>query len=320
LILLLLAPEMSKIDAVTTGVLLVISIMMHNSHFAIMGLFIISVSLLKVIAWWRKKAFFISLKKGILILSLTVFSWLSLCSIHYSMGGGFTTSRGASIFLVNRLLEIGVLEPYLKDECPNRDWKICGYQEKFPPDFLWDEANSPLYKTGGWEKNTKEYGEIWKGALSKPHYVKKFLLRSVEASLVQFFMFKVEHPPVLREGSPVYGPIHWFWRPVLRQYLASNQANNRLNFDLLNSVQTLFIFSMLGLTVYLLATKKLNQPAFRFTVLVVVMVCINAVVMATLGGAIDRYQARVVWLLALPVFMYFTEKDLLGTIKRKLIK
>lgn len=306
-VLLLIAENLSKWDRVCIGLIFVLSVIMHNSHFAIVALFLCFAVLLHVVLWFKKKRFFLPLKRLLLLFTLLVLSWFSVASLHYSYGGGFKISRGSSVFYLNHLLEIGVLEPFLKEECGNQKWSICAYQDKFPPDFLWDETNSPLYKRGGWEKNSEEYSQIIKAIFKKPFYIKRILLRSIEGSLQQFFMFKVEHPPVLRENSSVYGALHWFWRADLRQYLSSKQANNRLNFDLLNFFQYIFILVSIAITVYLYSTNRLNAKMKNFTFLLVVFVFSNAFVMAFLSVPIDRYQSRVIWLLVLPVYVFFTQ-------------
>jgi len=113
-----------------------------------------------------------------------------------AIGHGVLTGRayltsGSHVFLMGRMIDTGMLSPYLKEHCPG--WEICAYAESLPPhsqDFLW-AGTSPLAKQGGWEKTKDEYGTIVRGSFTEPKYLLWHVRGSIASTVQQLGEWRI---------------------------------------------------------------------------------------------------------------------------------
>ena len=207
--------------------------------------------------------------------------------------------------------DIGILEPYLRENCGKHHYRICEYKDKIPGDFLWDYSNSPLYKNGGWESPQKleEYSAIIKDILTSPQYGHLFLVRAVESSFTQFFCFSTGDASPQREGTPPYKAISVHFPASLKLYTNSHQWTQTLNFTFINEFQKyitgICLLFYLACFVYPSRTRKFN----RVILFILAGMFINAFVCGTFSTIAERYQSRVIWLLPLPLFLILANKE-----------
>ena len=307
LLILLFAKDLKRRDSVIVVLLSWLSIIVHNSH-----LMISAILFLTVVALVLLKVIIVPKKRIVLCGCLIVISCLSVPSIHYAYGGGFQYSKGGHMFIMNKLVEIGILDHYLKRNCDKKEYKICEYKDNIPTDFLWDYDNSPVYKTGGWEKNEREYKAIIQDIYTTPVYLKKIFVKHLSYMLKQFFSFNTGDTPVQNVGSHAHQVIEQYFNHELREYLLALQQRNGLDYDIKNITTRILFFVTLIIAFTLLKTG--NQEQRRIILFILIALVINAFVCANLSTVVPRYQSRVVWLLPFIIFVAST-KSLEGRLK-----
>lgn len=305
--LLLLVKELGIRDRIITIIFLVLGLSVHNSHILVMGPLLLLFTLLYGISRrLRSKMVFFKPVRLITLWATLVGAWLLIPTVHAIYGGGFVASKGGHVFLMARLNDIGVLRKYLDDKCGTEAYKFCEYRDQVPWDFIWDNENSPLYKTGGWEANREEYNRIIRGILSDPGYYDILVMRSVESGFKQFFTFETGDTPQLLEGTATWANLNKYFGEQLKEYYASRQANGWLDYTALNEIQKYLVaICLLFLLVALITDIPFSYKFFILFLLAILFM--NAWVCGSLSGVFPRYQARLVWLLPLPVMLILTD-------------
>lgn len=309
--LLIFADKLKRRDKIIISTLLIFSLGVHNSHFLIVTLILISYFLIFLYKKLKKSSgfFYERIRKLYYISLLIVISFLFNSFLNLGYGSNFGIFRGGHVFLMSRLNDMGILKEYLDENCNEKAYKICKYRDNIPWDFLWD-ANSPVYLTGGWSKNKKEYNEIISDILTTPKYLKIFLIRTFESSIKQFFSFDTGDTPVQTMGSAPFGAIDEFFHKTTKEYLSSKQSYNTLNYRFINQSQIIIFSLILFLFCVIFLSKKIE---FKWKVLILFFLgslYFNATV-STLSSVADRFQSRVIWLLPLPLFIIFSDKEII---------
>jgi len=304
--LLLFAPQMSLRDLLVLSLILVVSIAMHNSHFYIcmfLAVLLLLGSLLKSIKEKFNNAG-IKLKKIVLVILLLVISNLFLSLVHYTYGGGFKASRGGPIFLMGNLVEMGLIDTYLAENCDQKQYELCAYKDSIPNNFLWAE-NSPIY-IGGWGSNKDEYTSIIKDIVTTPKYLKAVVFKSAILSIKQFFHFDTGEAEVPKEW--VSNTIIHLYPNHGERFLNARQSTDRLGFNFVNHTQKLIWAACLLACIIIFMLGKMEIKYRLLIVFILLALFINAAICGSFSGAYPRYQSRVVWLLPLPLLLYAAGK------------
>ncbi|MDA3880703.1 MAG: hypothetical protein PF436_09975 [Prolixibacteraceae bacterium] len=316
--LLLFVKNIRLADFIIISFLTVISIVMHNSHFYIcLGLILIWLTgfMVKSIKSEFNTAN-INLNRALYILLLIIVSHFSSALINLNYGGSFKSSNGGTIFFMGTLVEMGVIDTYLGENCETKQYDLCQYKDTLPNNFIW-ASNSPIHLNGGWDGNKEEYGIITKEILTTPRYLKTVVFKSAMNTLKQFFHFDTGEAntptPKIKQSFSTFYPEEY------KNLVNSKQYNGLLNFRFTNYTQT--IMFALSLFVYLIVLFS-GQTSAKYRLLIIFIflaLIINAWICGTFSGVFFRYQARLVWLLSLPIFLYATEKNIdLNFLKNKI--
>ncbi|MCB0588939.1 MAG: hypothetical protein KDD06_26860 [Phaeodactylibacter sp.] len=298
--LLLLGPGLKVRDQVVVGLILFFSMAVHYAHLFTAFLILGAVSLLYV--FYRKRAL-IRLRPLVVTWGVVLLSALLIPTTNWMMGAGFGLSQGGHVFLMQRFVHWGVLEEYLDDACPEKEYRFCEFKDEIPRDFLWN-PESPLYKTGGWLENKREYQAITHDILTDWQYLRVILARSLETSVELFFSFDVGDTTAPQlEGSSPFETIKMRFPEHQRRYLFSRQSFRKLDFTLLNYVQQVVLLGGLFISIILLLSKKITLPQKMLIGFFLICLAANAVVCGPLSGVFARYQSRAMWLLLLPLFV-----------------
>lgn len=311
--ILLLVPIKNKRDLIIISFLCWLGLIMHNSHLFIALALIIIFSLPILL---RKKSWCLrqNLARCWIMVLIGI---LSVPSIHYLTDREFVLSKGTHIFAMNHLVEIGVVDKFLKDRCPVENYSLCDFQGKIPTDFIWDYKNSPLYLTWdkevAWEKSRKEYNEIIREIIFTPKYLKIILYKSIIYTVKQFFSFSVsENSPQLENSHP-YGAVNWFYNDESRELLLALQQrrNQLLDATAVNrSQQILFFFSIVFYVVVFFTAsirKRLSARTKQLLFFFAIVLFCNAFVCSNLSTVVPRYQNRIIWLLPAIVIICLVE-------------
>jgi hypothetical protein len=320
--LLLLASEMKTRDVIITSIILAVAVSVHNSHF-----FIISVLLFLFTIWYfiqkfRKKlsVLYVTVRRMICTWVVVIFTLLMVCTVNSFLGGGFALSRAGHIILLARIYDMGILEPYLNENCEKHHFRICEYKDKLPWNFLWDFDASPVYKLGGWDSPQirEEYTVILKDILTSPKYGHLYLVRMTESAFTQFFCFSTGDAQPQRKESPSYTAISVHFPGSLKAFMSAHQWTETLDFTFINEFQKyitgICLLFYLTCLVYPSKFKRFNSVI----VFILAGMFINAFVCGAFSTVIERYQSRVIWLLPLPLFLIMANKELFLVKLRKI--
>ena len=241
--------------------------------------------------------------------SVTACAWCGLFAANGLVTGTPHVSRGSHVFLMGRLVDAGLLRPWLEEHCPTEPYGLCAYLDSLPITsraFLW-YPESPLQRQGGWEATRAEYGRIVRGTLTEPRY----LLGHVRASLVS----TAEQLRATALADGVVSP--WFADPATPPYQRVEQhvphelpafrnswqatARGRIPTAVFDVVHALLLALSAVRGLVLLARRR-TAPVVRAAVLLAfAVVLIGAWACASLSVVDARYLARDAWLLPVVV-------------------
>lgn len=319
LIILIFHHELGKIRRIIISIIFLFSICTHLSNiptFAILLFCLIGYVYIKKL---RKKESFISLKRILLPTYLFFFSLLLIPSVNYLHGDNFGYSKGSHVFMMNHLIECGVMDQYLEHNCKTSDYTLCEYENNLGTNFIWG-AESPLHKTGGWKTTKEEYNKIIADVYSSPRYWPLIIQKGIEYTFKQFFSFDIGDPKPHLEGSAPYGQIHWRFHDSLREYKNSKQNKSLLSVSAFDFIQLwIILISMLSLFILISFSnfKKLIPLELRWMIITVFIYSLaNAAICSNLSTVDPRYQNRLVWLF--PILVIFSLSFVLkkGNLKR----
>lgn len=305
-ILFLFHRQMSKADWIFCVVLFLFATTAHTSHLLIA---VLSVSFLIIVRLFSKELQQHLPRKRFVGIFVLLFScWLLSGITNWLYTDEFTASKKTSIFLTGRLADSGLLDEYLLENCPEKQYNLCEWAGQFRTvDFLWDFNNSPLYKTGGWDN--ADYSNLLSDFYTNPKYLGKYISFACGATLKQICAsgLRVESENFQqRENTPPYALVHWRYKHELKQYMAARQQNGTLSYEWVNSIQWFYIItSVVFFTLVVLYRKwriKL-KTFFGPVIFIMVFVLMNATVCASFSIVNTRYGSRTIWLIPLAAIL-----------------
>jgi hypothetical protein len=313
--LLLLAKNMSRRDTFIAIFLFVFASAMHNSHLILNIGVLILIGLSMVVKNWRLawNGLGVSRRKLFLLLGLVFCAHISVCTLHYSKGGEFKATRGSEVFLFARLCDFGIAQSYLAEHCEVQNYTICPMAGRLNlgRNFLWT-WKSPLYKTGGWTIEGEEYyRRLVKDILTTPKYLKKYIIKSIEATLMQFFYYDIDPLGEMRNEVKGSGVIKVYFRSYDLAAVNNRQFKKTYTSTFIerqNVVQQFVIGIAALLLLLLLWDEKYSRRQKIVAGILLVGMLVNAFIVGATSGVYDRYQSRVAWLITLPAFWFICAK------------
>lgn len=298
-IILLLHNHLRKYELVIVSLIFVYSIAAQVSSFPIFSLIFTTLGVYILIRKVRKRTLFTEPKRLLLSFSLFLGTFILVPSVHFMLGDNFTLSNGGHVFVMNHLLETGVLKDYLDRSCENKNYKICIYKNNLGNNLMW-ESEGPLYKTGGWEANKEEYNAIIKDVISEPYYMKTLVKKGIRGSLDQYLTYGVSVAEPQLENTAPYGQIYWRFKREIKNYVSSLQSKGQMGIELINHIQSILIPLSAVLIFLLVALNSFSKKTPTSLLWAIIMVftysVISAVICANFSTIDARYQNRIVWL------------------------
>jgi hypothetical protein len=211
--------------------------------------------------------------------------------------GSFAFTPGGSNFLFGRLVEDGIVQRYLEDNCPDTSIRLCDYKGKMPDNadaWLW-WGGSPLYKMGGWAAYEPEAKRIIRATLAE--YPLTHAATAIEAAIMQFLSFKTEVRVVDNEHT------HWSVRDFAPQLypalLAARQHAAPFDVGPLNWLHLPVAYlSLAAMALAMIFRRRLNLSGEAYALCLVLFAALaaNAVICGVFSHPVDRYQSRLVLL------------------------
>jgi hypothetical protein len=205
-------------------------------------------------------------------------------------------------FALARIVGDGTAERYLRARCPEANYRLCAYLDRFPMTenvFLWshdpDYGVMNVVPLAERQKITAEANALVVAA------VRAYPLQQLGASLgnlvAQFKTVGITEY-ALGPGSAAHA------RPALAglvaRYNASLAGRELWPFDWLSRMMTVAYFTSLAMLVALLGRRgrggRGEHPQLAIIGWVMLGLVVNAAVSGVIGGVFDRYQGRVAWL------------------------
>lgn len=272
-----------------------------QTHFAFMLFHCLALSIILSLKL-NNKRFIHNLKfRATLVLTFLVFINIGLFTLEKKALGANEFSGVSHIFLMGKMVENGVLEKYLNNECATEHFEICKYKNALAPNnysgnFLFNDS-SAFQKTGGWANPQNEYKTIIKNILTTPNYLwlyvkavfkETFLLfgRNVIGSSIHAYP---------RDGWGPHPAVVKYYSNELKTYDNSKQNQNSLHFPF-KTISVIYVYILIACFIFVLFYFK-THPLVVFFVLLSLF-C-NALITGGLIGLEDRYCTRQNWLIVL---------------------
>lgn len=144
-LILLFYKTKNHVELILLSILLLFSILTHNSHYPLFtALLVFTAVFFFTSKWFRKR---VIKNQFIIVAAIIVGAWLTGPFINFIISKNFTMNTHGHVFISGRLLENGILEQVLEDECKNPDNNLCfcKYQGQFPSfagSYIWKKKQS----------------------------------------------------------------------------------------------------------------------------------------------------------------------------------
>lgn len=283
---------------VLVSILLWFSVASHHSNAYILFFLLLGWGALMLIKVLKKQVVHTSLKKLCFIGALGMVGYFTIPILHYSYSGEFFWSKGKNVFLTNRINQMGLLKPFLRENCPQNSYNLCNDIEAIPYDILWD-SNSPLNKTGGWSVNDTEYGKIVGDFFQEPKYLKKFFVKTFENLFLQYFTFEGKQIYIENENGYPYAVMLDVIPEQIPIYRRSMQFADRWDSKTTQMLQRILVLCSFAYLLIILVFKP-NHNDLRFQKMVCSFLLIgllsNALICSGISMVDIRFQYRIIWL------------------------
>lgn len=276
-------------------VLIFASILMHNAHLLVAIIFSICLLALS----WLKPSMRIYRKKALFSCLISLSAWICICSINYKAGYGFKPSRATHVFIMGRMCENGVLKAFLKENCADKNYRLCAYQDQLPQhawDFLW--SNHPGFiASGGWDSSEVEYNAIIKNSLLQPKICKLHLLEAIKGTATELSLLSVGDGLNFDiSNSNVLYKIENHYPKKLEYLRASKQGKGILHTDSWNTIYPIVALLTIAAGLWI-AYRKRDPMIQNLLTCIVLFLVINALISCSFANILPRLNARVFWVL-----------------------
>jgi hypothetical protein len=247
--------------------------------------------------------------KIIYVLTAAVFINIGLFTLEKKVLGANEFSGVSHVFLMGKLVENGVLQKYLNQECAIQNFEICAYKNNLAPqnysgNFLFN-AESAFQKTGGWANPHQEYKTIINNILTTPKYLWLYVKAIFKETFLLFGRNEIgssihAYP---RDGWGPHPAVVKYYPNEIGVYDAAKQNAKTLNFPF-KTISVIYVFLLIGSCGFCQFFLKKNHFVVFFVLLALVS---NAVITGGLVGLEDRYCTRQNWLIILLALVFIVK-------------
>ena len=237
--------------------------------------------------------------KSIIIRSaILIFISLAALTANYLYTKSYSLKSPTAHFLVNRLVDDGIIQKLLNEHCINNNYILCPYKDNVKPSYLWSDKTSPFRLIGGFKSSTEE---SWKMILdSLKYYPLDHFSSSTRITIKQLFSFNTG------DGLKAYDKKRGIYKVIKQSYNAefidfttSRQLQGELKKTLsfTTPIHNVVVgVSFLTLIFSLFYRKDYTNGTFVLTIFILSALVSNAAICGIFSGAYDRYQSRIIWL------------------------
>lgn len=245
---------------------------------------------------------------------VVLIAWGGLALANRAVEGTAHISRSGHVFLLGRMIDMGMLQPFLEEHCATEHFALCAHIDSLPPTsaaFLW-AADSPVMKEGGWGATREEYMRILKGSVTEMRYLLWHIRGSLTSTVQQLGAWEIcqglQSPWYRTVDAPPYRMIEAHMPQELTSYQGAMQNGGRGELDMRwpDRLYQFILALSLVLAIWWLAQRHRGAQVAEARVLLIFSlwaVLIGAWACATLSVVDTRYLGRDAWLLPLSVFL-----------------
>ncbi len=283
--------------------LMILCLIVHLSNFPILILLLTIVFFMVLFSKrfiGKRKHYFVKMIAPIMAIIIAA---NILMNYNYSYFSKYQLSTTSHVFFLARLIDSGVVEEYLNDNCGKYNFTLCQYRNEIPKSsqlFIWGQ-DGPYYKTGSWSTAHEDYKIMIKDILTTPKYLKPVLFDFIVSTFKQLFNFKIGegiYDAFDENSAPVQYVLSKFpTSEMKRDLLLSEQNTGKMDFREINMLHYLIILASILVIIYILFKKRLPDNLFLLSWIILSGLVVNAAICADLSNVLNRYQSRVIWLL-----------------------
>lgn len=316
LLLLLVPVNVPKSVRRYAAVIAVFSMMAHLSNLLTAAALL---ALLLTVGIIRRKKHPQQLKRIFMTMLLIPATFVCMLLLNRSVAGEWIVlPKGRPVFMMGRLVQTGLINDYLDENCGKKPISLCRYRDHFDVDFLWN-PQSPLnqeykWEEHGWERAAKEYDPVIRDFLSNPRNLGRFAWRSVTDAGAELLEHRIIISNFQLEGSAPYGAIAWHFPSLLDSYRHARQNVRGLDFSGLE-LSMMIVSGLAGVllaALFFFRRRQILMTLLFVTVVSLLFLVLNDWVCVTFAMIDPRYNVRLLWLLPflalLLLFGSFAEK------------
>jgi hypothetical protein len=279
-----------------------------TSHMAAAGLCVAVLAALIMFARLARGTF---LKMKLTYVACAVAAGITLCPVsNWAITGTFAFTPGGVSFVFGRLVDDGIIDRYLHEQCPDPALRLCAYKDDMPDDadgWLWD-PDSPFNKLHHWQGLSQEEGRIILATLRR--YPLMHLTTAIQAVFDQLTSFQTEVS--LSDNEPTIDALsaHAAW--LMPRFKSARQQAGAIDVDLINEVDVPAETVATAVLIFALAFRrrlKIAPELSAFCLVTTISLFFNAVICGVFSHAVDRYQSRLMPLTLLAAILVLIEQQ-----------
>lgn len=312
LFILVVRPPRHKVKLVFFYCLLLFCCIVHFSHLLIALFALLTLMVYK--RYWSTIKSVYTYKSCLLAIAISSLAWLVIPFINYTVEGEFRLSKGSHIFLMAHLVDNGILQQFLNENCDTEEYKdcsLCLHKDSLPTnfsDFMW--GGKVFKETGGWLNSEEEYNKIINGTLSQPKFLLLNFYKSFTYGAQQLMRNEIgQGISVLGEGSAPYEHIKKNFPNELNNYMNGKQnqwGGIVLKRDNLNQFYKLLLIGSLLVFFALIFSSlwtKLDRVSKLFVCFTLAGIVLNSFLTAGFNSPTERFQARITWMFPMAILL-----------------
>jgi hypothetical protein len=224
---------------------------------------------------------------------------IMLLSANFALSRQVAWTPGGSAIAFGRMLQDGIVTRYLRDHCPQQNFKLCPYRDELPEtadDFLWSRE-SVFNKLGRFPGLGDEMGYIALHALAEyPLWQAEAALIATSDQMLEVATGENTDPPTTVH---TYSIIRRYLPEQLRWMNAARQQTGFITFGPINLIHVPIALISTALVLVLLIAAVFRRRTDGVTLLLATVFLAmlgNAVICGVISGPHDRYGSRLVWI------------------------
>lgn len=298
--LLVFGKKAGKRTRVALYVVFLFSAACHISHVVIVLALILLVTMIAFIRRKKGKIILLSFRAAGITALLSVLAFFVMMS---------SVGKSRHVFMMGHLVETGILDAYLDDNCGKKEISLCRYRDRIPEGaetFIWNsDGDSVLLLTGGWIGSKEEYSAIISETFSESRYLRMHVAAAFKGTVRQLYSIQCGEGMGRYDSTLLVSRrIKQYFPREYDAYLNSRQSADEFSglplTDLLNRTATGLSLIIIAAWFFLRkATDDHTRMLRALTLLLLLAYILNCGICATLATVAHRFSARLSWMAVL---------------------